>query len=110
MTGQLLSGTVMLTEELRSRGINFVESEPRADDDEADRIWLSRYTDGGMCEGQYIFVKRTTFRDSGRVDFYVGHNSADVCGGHPTYWSASFQEGDRDAVQALVAKNWPINE
>lgn len=38
MAGQLLSGTVMLTKELRSRGIYFVESEPCADDAEADRM------------------------------------------------------------------------
>jgi|LNAP01.1.fsa_nt_gb hypothetical protein len=24
---------------------------------------------------------------------------------HPTYWSACFQEGDRDAVRALVAQH-----
>jgi hypothetical protein len=52
MTDQLLSGTVMLTEELRTRGIKYVEVEPHADDGEDDRIWLSRYTAGGMCEGQ----------------------------------------------------------
>ena len=59
----------MFTEELRARGINFVEVEPHADDGEDDRIWLARYTDGGMCEGQYIFVKRPTFSNSDRVDF-----------------------------------------
>ncbi|HDS1721761.1 hypothetical protein NPS53_09630 [Pseudomonas putida] len=110
MTDRLLSGTVIFTEELRTRGIGFVEVEPHAEDGEYDRIWLARYNDGGQCEGEYIFVKRTTFPNSDRVDFYVGHNSADVCGGHPTYWSACFREGDRDAVRALVSKHWPKNE
>lgn len=105
----LFAGTQTFADTLKAHGVSVVEIEPHdADEPEsADRIWLSRYADGRMCEGEYIFVEPSYYRDSDRVDLYVGHNSADVCGGHPTYWSSLIPAGDSAAIQALVLKHWP---
>jgi len=105
----LFAGTQELADSLKAHGISVVDIEPHEADDEdaTDRIWLKRYADGSMCDGEYIFVGESRWRDSDRVDLRVGHNSADVCGGHPTYWSTSIPAGDSKAIQALILEHWP---
>jgi len=51
-----------------------------------DSVWLKKYTDGGMSEGEYLKIS-PSFPNSD--DWYIAHNAADVCGGHPTFWSKS---------------------
>jgi hypothetical protein len=105
----LFAGTQELADSLKAHGVDVVEIEPHESDDAeaTDRIWLKRYEDGGMCDGEYIFVGESRYRDSDRVDLWVGHNSADVCGGHPTYWSIHIPAGDSEAIQALISEHWP---
>lgn len=105
----LFAGTQTFADALMAHGVHVVEIEPHdADEPESvDRIWLYRYADGGMCEGQYIFVGPSSYADSDRVDLWIGHNSADVCGGHPTYWSTLIPSGDIGAIQALISTHWP---
>lgn len=105
-------GTQEIADALTAHGVSVVDIEPHeADDPESsDRIWVKRYPEGGMCEGEYIFVGLTTYKDTDRVDLWVGHNSADLYGGHPTYWSCSLHTGDNMAIQALVQKHWPAGK
>lgn len=57
----------------------------------SDLIWIMEYSDGGMCEGEYLSISPSSPNSS---DWYFAHNSADICGGHPTYWSGSGSEAD----------------
>jgi hypothetical protein len=108
----LFADTQRLADALIAHGVPVVEIEPHESNDSeaSDRIWLKRYSDGGMCEGQYVFVRESRYRDSDRLDLWVGHNSADVCGGHPTYWSTHIPAGNTGAIQALILKHWPKGE
>ena len=82
MLNKPFAGTQDFADALKANGVPFVEIEPHdADAESSDRIWLYRNSDGGMCDGEYIFVGEYRYRDSDRVDLWVGHNSADVCGG-----------------------------
>lgn len=110
MLSKLFAGTQDFADALKTHGISFVEIEPHDADDSSDRIWLYRNSDGGMCDGEYIFVGESRYRDSDRVDLWVGHNSADVCGGHPTYWSTHIPAGNAEAIQTLILEHWQTGE
>lgn len=105
----LFAGTQDVSDALKARGVEVVDIEAHDanDPDSCDRIWLSRYADGGTREGEYVFVGQTQYRDSDRVDLWVGHNCADAYGGHPTNWSSHIEAGDSDAIQALILEHWP---
>ena len=109
---KLFAGTQAFADALRAHGVPVVEVEPHdaEDPDSFDRIWLERYSDGSMCEGQYIFVGESRYPDSDRVDLWVGHNSANICGGHPTYWSTHIPCKNSEAIQELILENWPKRE
>lgn len=112
VVNKLFAGTQTFADALIAHGVPVVEVEPHdaEDPESSDRIWLMRYSDGGMCEGEYIFVEESRYNDSDQVDLWVGHNSADVCGGHPTYWSTLIPAGDIAAIQALILEQWPKGE
>lgn len=112
MLNKPFAGTQDFADALKAHGVSFVEIEPHVADDaeSSDRIWLYRNSDGGMCDGEYIFVGESRYRDSDRVDLWVGHNSADVCGGHPTYWSTHIPANNTMAIQALILEHWPMGE
>lgn len=112
LVDKLFAGTQALADALIAHGIPVVEVElhDAEDPESCDRIWLRHYSDGGMCEGEYIFVGESRYNDSDRVDLWVGHNSADVCGGHPTYWSTHIPAGDTEAIQTLILERWPKGE
>lgn len=107
---ELYLGTQALVDALIAHGIQVRDVEPHdADDAEsADRIWLERDTSGGMCEGEYLFVEQSTYNDSEQIDMFVGYNSANICGGHPTYWTKLLPAGDCGAIQSLVLEHWPV--
>lgn len=109
---KLFAGTQAFADALMAHGIAVVEIEAHepGESESSDRIWLTRYTDGGMSDGEYIFVEESRYSDSERVDLWVGHNSADVCGGHPTYWSTHIPAGNTEAIQALILEHWPKGE
>ncbi|MBP3998343.1 hypothetical protein [Pseudomonas koreensis] len=109
VVNKLFADTQALADALVAHGVPVVEVEPHdaGDPEHPDRIGLKRYSDGGMCEGEYIFVGESRYKDSDRVDLYVGHNSADVCGGHPTYWSTLIRAGNAEAIEALIIEHWP---
>lgn len=67
------------------------ESHDPADPESSDIIWIVEYSDGGMCEGEYLAISRSSPESS---DWYVAHNAADICGGHPTYWSRGGSEAN----------------
>lgn len=106
---KLFSGTQALADALKVHGVPFVEVEPHdaEDPESSERIWLTRYSAGGMCEGEYIFVEESRYTDSDRIDLWVGHNSANAYGGHPTYWSTLIPAGDTEAIQSLILEHWP---
>ncbi|HAT2580477.1 TPA: hypothetical protein I8273_004547 [Aeromonas hydrophila] len=112
VVNKLFAGTQALADALIVHGVPVVEIEPHdaEDPESSDRIWLMRYLDGGMSEGEYIFVGESRYNDSDRVDLWVGHNCADVCGGHPTNWSTLIPTGDIEAIQALILEQWPRSE
>ena len=112
VVNKLFAGTQAIADALVAHGIPVVEVEPHdaEEPEHSDRIWLKRFSDGGMCEGEYIFVGESRYKDSDRVDLWVGHNSADLCGGHPTYWSTLIPVGDTKAIQGLILKHWPKGE
>lgn len=75
-----------LTQELLKhlgKNINVEPHEP-SDNAGSDRIWIIQYDDGGMSEGEYLSLEPIAPNSS---EWYVAHNAADICGGHPTYWS-----------------------
>lgn len=71
---KLFADTQAVADALVAHGVPVVEVEPHdaEDPEHPDRIWLKRYSDGGMCEGEYIFVRESRYKDSDRVDLYVG--------------------------------------
>ena len=56
------------------------------DPESSDIVWIVKYEDGGMCGGEYLDISPSS---PGSDEWFVAHNSADICGGHPTYWSKS---------------------
>ncbi len=106
---KLFADTQDLADALVAHGVTVVEIQPHnpEDPEQPDLIWLKRYTDGGMCEGEYLFVGESRYKDSDREDLWVGHKSADVCGGHPTYWANLIPAGNAEAIQTLINEHWP---
>lgn len=62
-----------------------------ADPESPDIIWIIEYSDGGMCEGEYLTVEPFL---PASAEWHVAHQSADVCGGHPTYWGKTGHENE----------------
>jgi hypothetical protein len=62
---------------------HFVDAHEADDLEGSDRVWIIKYKNGGMCEGEYISISPFTQEQK---EWYVEHNVADVSGGHPTLW------------------------
>ncbi len=60
-----------------------VDQHDPAHPEDSDIIWIKKNPSGSMCEGEYLGISASN------NDWFVTHKSADVCGGHPTYWSKS---------------------
>jgi len=73
--------TEALKKEMPDRFVQ-VDSHDSADPESPDTLWLEKHPPGGLREGEYIVITPELHES-----WYVAHNSADLCGGHPTYWS-----------------------
>lgn len=106
---KLFADTMSFADALKAHGVPVVEVAPHEmeDHESSDRIWLERYLDGGMCEGEYVFVGESRYKNADRVDLWVGHNSADAFGSHPTYWATHIPAGNAEAIQTLILEHWP---
>ena len=78
--------TQQLIDNLASNHQLLVEVHDPADPESSDIVWIIKYPEGSMCDGEYLSLSPLS---PNSVEWYVSHNAADVCGGHPTFWSKS---------------------
>ena len=76
----------------------FVDPHDQFDPEGSDIVWIIKYSDGGMCEGEYLALSPSTPEST---EWHAAHNAADVCGGHLTYWSSS---GRKEVLLPVITK------
>ena len=81
-------GAYPITEQLISNlaSVNqvSVDVHDSTDPESSDIIWIIKYPEGSMCDGEYLSLSPSS---PNSVEWHVSHKAADVSGGHPTLWS-----------------------